>query len=95
MTGVKKIPAWLWFTLIRLAAFVIPLLILLALGFQDWIAALIAAIIGFCVSYIFFAKSRSAVSAQIYEARKNKKTHDQREAEAEDAEIETSLNKKP
>ena len=64
------------------------------LGIQEWIAALLAAVIGLCVSYIFFAKSRNAVSEQIYESRQKKKSHSEREAEAEDAEIAANLKEK-
>jgi membrane protein implicated in regulation of membrane protease activity len=81
---VKKTPAWIWYTLIRLAAFAIPLLILLWVGLAPWAAAVVAAIIGVCVSYIFFARWRSAVSTEIYDARAHRTPSATSDEEVED-----------
>jgi membrane protein implicated in regulation of membrane protease activity len=89
---VKK-STWLWFSLMRLAAFAVPLVIMLALGMIPWLAATLSAIIGLCVSYIFFAKTRNALSESLYEKRAAKKINSDKDADAEDAEVEASLNK--
>lgn len=76
----------------RLAAFAIPLAIMLWLGMIPWLAALLAAIIGLCVSYIFFARTRNALSESIYEKRNNKRSSTQRSDEdAEDAAVDSAL----
>ena len=80
----KKIPAWLSYSLLRLAAFAVPLVILLWLGLDPWIAAVVAAIIGVCVSYIFFARWRSQVSTEIYDARKHVKSASSVDEDIED-----------
>jgi membrane protein implicated in regulation of membrane protease activity len=84
---VKK-STWIWFILMRLAAFAIPLVIMLLLGVVAWLAALLAAIIGLCVSYIFFARTRNALSESLYENRKNKRISTQQaDEDAEDAAV--------
>lgn len=60
---------WLLFTALRLLAFVIPFVILYALGVEWWIAALGATVVGFCVSYIFLAPLRDRAALQLAEAR--------------------------
>jgi hypothetical protein len=89
---VKK-STWLWFSLMRLAAFAFPLVIMLALGMIPWLAATLSAIIGLCVSYIFFAKTRNALSESLYEKRAAKNINADKDADAEDAEVEASLDK--
>lgn len=75
--------ALLLFTTLRVLAFAAPFGILFALGLEWWAAALIAAVIGFCVSYIFLRPLRDRVALQIAEARgAQKPTADE---ESEDA----------
>jgi uncharacterized membrane protein YjjP (DUF1212 family) len=50
---------WILYTLIRIGIFAVCFAVLYGLGgLQGWIAALIAAAIGLCVSYIFFRPQR-------------------------------------
>ena len=80
-----KIPAWLTYTLLRLAAFVVPFTIFMLLGITGWLSALIAAIVGLCLSYIFLSRSRNAVSTSIYEARVRKAGPGKEDMSVEDA----------
>lgn len=57
------------FSIVRVAAFVVPFAILLAIGLIWWVAALIAAVLGFCVSYIFLRPLRDRVALKLVEAR--------------------------
>lgn len=75
----------------RLAAFAVPLAIMLLLGMIPWLAALLSAIVGLCLSYIFFAKTRNALSESLYEKRAAKDVNPDRDADAEDAEVEAGL----
>ena len=77
----------------RLAAFALPLAIMLLLGMIPWLAATLSAIIGLCVSYIFFAKTRNALSESLYEKRTAKNVNHDKDADAEDAEVEAGLAK--
>jgi branched-subunit amino acid ABC-type transport system permease component len=64
-----RVRAWLLFTALRLLAFVGPFALLFALGVEWWIAAVGAAVIGFCVSYIFLRPLRDRVALQLAAAR--------------------------
>ncbi|MFD1715283.1 DUF4229 domain-containing protein [Amnibacterium flavum] len=55
-----------WYTLIRLGIFAVVLTVLLiVLPIEPWISTIIAAVIAFCVSYIFLSKPRAVISEQI------------------------------
>ena len=63
---------WILFSLIRVGSFAVALAILLVAGVNVIVAAIGAAVIGFCVSYIFLRKQREAVSTSIGHLRANK-----------------------
>jgi cell division protein FtsW (lipid II flippase) len=77
----------------RLAAFAIPLIIMLWLGMIPWLAATLSAIIGLCVSYIFFSKTRNELSESLYARRLAKNVNPDKDADAEDAEVDAALAK--
>jgi uncharacterized membrane protein YjjP (DUF1212 family) len=56
---------WVTYSLVRIGIFALALTVLMLVGLEWWLAALLAAVIGFLVSYIFFAKLRDAVTADI------------------------------
>lgn len=60
---------WLLYSALRVLAFAVPFGILYALGLEWWISALIAAVIGFCVSYVLLRPQRDRVALRIVEAR--------------------------
>ena len=66
---VKSSRAWIVYTVIRLGVFAIALAGLLLLQVTPWIAAVGAAVIGLCVSYIFFRGPRDQVARDIYAKR--------------------------
>jgi len=70
---VKKFPLWLTYTLLRLALFVVPFVILLLFNITWWISMILAAIIGLSSSYIFLARLRDRMSTAIYDARVKRK----------------------
>ena len=63
---------WILFSLVRVGTFAAALAILMLVGLNVFIAAIGAAVIGFCVSYIFLRKQREAVSTSIGHLRANK-----------------------
>lgn len=75
-------PAWLQYTLIRLGIFAVVFALLLLLDIQWFVAALIAAVVGFCVGYIFFRDLRLRMAAELANAR-SRRTVDP-DADAED-----------
>ena len=60
---------WLIYSVIRVGIFAVALGVLLALSVTFVVAAIGAAIIGLCVSYIFFRRQRDAVAASIVRIR--------------------------
>jgi uncharacterized membrane protein len=76
--------AWVLFSAVRVLVFAVPFGILFALGLEWWIAALVAAVIGFCVSYIFLRPLRERVALQLAGAR-DAAPKPTRDEEAEDS----------
>jgi hypothetical protein len=66
-----RVRAVLLYTVLRVLAFAVPFGILYALGLEWWISALVAAAVGFCVSYIFLRRQRDDVALRLAEARAN------------------------
>lgn len=81
----KALPAWVTYTVLRLALIVVPLVILLLLQVPWPIATIAAVVIGFCVSYLVLLRSRSAVSRDLYKASTRKRRSVGADDEDEDA----------
>ena len=60
---------WIAYTLVRVGLFAVFFAVLYVLGLQWWLAALIAAALGFCVAYIFFRPMRERVALELAAAR--------------------------
>ena len=80
----KSIPPVVYYTVLRLAAFAIPLALLLVLGIEPWIATVLAALIGLSVSYIALRRPREAVSRDLYDRRHGSKPSPTGDEDAED-----------
>ena len=79
----KFVAPWLYYSVLRVLMFAIPLAILLSLGFWPWAAAVIAAMLGLCLSYLLLGKSRESVARELYKAR-----HPDKEPVNPDSEVE-------
>lgn len=75
----------LLFTVLRILLFAAPFGILLLLGIDWWWAALIAAVVGFCLSYILLRPQRDAVASRLVAARSAPATQPRSDEDAEDA----------
>ncbi len=62
---------WIAYTLLRVGLFAVFFAALFLLGLEWWLAAIIAALLGFCVAYIFFRPLRERVAADLAAARAN------------------------
>jgi hypothetical protein len=56
---------WIKYSLIRLGIFVVVLAVLLVLNVNPVLAAVVAAIAGFVLSYVFFRRVRDQVAAEL------------------------------
>ncbi|HVX07427.1 DUF4229 domain-containing protein [Humibacter sp.] len=72
----KRIPAWLSYTVLRLLFIAVPLVVLLLLLPADlWIVSAVASVaIGFCLSYLLLRGPRQAVADQLAGARRRERT---------------------
>lgn len=60
---------WIAYSLVRVGVFAVVFAALLVANVTWWLAAVIAAVVGLCVAYIFFGKLRDAVALDIAERR--------------------------
>ena len=74
---------WVLYSLVRVGVFALSLAILLVIGIVWWLAAIIAAVVGLCIAYIFFGKLRDAVARDIVQRRTQPKVD--ADAAAEDS----------
>lgn len=81
----KRVPPVLVYTVLRLLAFLVPLGVLLVLRIEPWIAAVLAALIGMALSFIFLRSPREEVAKGIYARRHGDHTPDTTDEDAEDA----------
>ena len=56
---------WLAYSLLRLGVFAVVFALLMLANVPWWLSAVIAAVIGLCVGYIFFGRLRDAVALDI------------------------------
>ena len=56
---------WVTYSLLRLGLFAAVFALLMLLNVEWWLSAILAAVIGLCVSYIFFGRLRDAVALDI------------------------------
>jgi hypothetical protein len=76
LSAVKAVPSWVYFSIVRLLVFVVPLVLLILVDIEWWVAALVAATIGVCVSYIFLSGPRAQLAADIDKMRHKSTAHD-------------------
>ncbi|TDW30399.1 DUF4229 domain-containing protein [Cryobacterium psychrophilum] len=81
----KSVPSWVSYSVYRVLLFAAPLAILLILGIKEWIAAVVAAIVGMSLSFIFLRKPRENVARDLYAARHRDQPLVHEDAEREDA----------
>ena len=74
---------WVLYSLVRVGVFALSLAILLVIGIEWWLAAIIAAVVGLCIAYIFFGKLRDAGARDIVQRRTQPKVD--ADAAAEDS----------
>ncbi|MDO7880875.1 DUF4229 domain-containing protein [Antiquaquibacter soli] len=60
---------WVAYSLLRVGLFAAAFAVLMLLGIEWWLSAILAAVIGLCVSYIFFGRLRERVALDIAQRR--------------------------
>lgn len=78
---------WLFYSIVRLSLFGAVVALLMFLDVEGWLAAILAAVIALCLSYIFFASERNRVATSIHDWRERAATDKGRDEQDEDSEI--------
>lgn len=86
---------WIKYSLIRLAIFVVALAGLLVAGVNPFLAAVVAAIAGFALSYIFFRKVRDEVAAELAARGREPAQVTNVDTEAEDDALDSTARRAP
>ena len=68
-----EVPAWIKYLLVRIGIFAVVLTLLLLFQVNPFIAAVVAAVAGFVLAYVFFRKLRDQVAKE-FAARNEKPT---------------------
>ena len=87
----------LFYTVMRLLAFLVPFAILMLFPvFQElyWLAAIFAALIGVSISMLFLRAPLTDASARIVARRDNRGSAEQADADAEDAAIDGGITRR-
>lgn len=84
MPTLGLVKPWLAYSLIRVGVFAVVLLLLTLTGVQLWLAAIVAAVIGLCVAYIFFGGLRDSIARDLAQ-RRSGATRPDVDAAAEDS----------
>ena len=88
----KAVPSWLSYSVYRILMFAVPLAVLLMLSIVWWVSAIVAALIGLCLSYIFLRAPREKVALDLYPARHPPADVVHPDAESEDAAIDRAAD---
>jgi len=81
--AVKPSTRFLLYSLLRVGIFAVVLAVLLVIGLEPWLAAVIAAVVGLCISYIFFRQQRDRLALSLVELRARSGRDDDADAENE------------
>jgi hypothetical protein len=62
---VKSSTRWILYSLFRVGLFAAALAAMLLLGLEWWVAAIVATVVAFAISYIFFSEPRDALAQDL------------------------------
>ena len=83
-------PVWIWYTVLRIVLFAVPLAVLLIAGVDPWVSAAVAAVFGFSASLIFLQRQRESIATDLYAARHRETPVVHVDDEVEDAVVDAS-----
>lgn len=64
-TGRRRLPRWLPYTALRILFFLVPLVLTFGFSANVDVAAIVAAIVGFCLSLIFLNRQRIDLAGEL------------------------------
>ena len=93
----RRLPGWLAYTVLRILFFVVPLVLTYGFSANVYVAAIVAAVVGFCLSLIFLNRQRIELAGELAGRRRRAAAGPRRDSDeaAEDAAVETRLVETP
>lgn len=88
--GRRRLPGWLPYTTLRILFFLVPLVLTYGFSANIDVAAIVAAIVGFCLSLIFLNRQRIELAGELVARRRAGPTAPRSDSDeaAEDAAVE-------
>lgn len=86
----KSVPVWIWYTVLRIVLFAVPLAVLLLAGVNPWVSAAVAAVFGLSASLIFLRRQRESIATDLYAARHRETPAVRADDEEEDAAVDAN-----
>ncbi|MFD4422282.1 DUF4229 domain-containing protein [Agromyces sp. NPDC058484] len=83
----KSVPVWIWYTVLRIVLFAVPLAVLLVAGVNPWVSTAVAAVFGLSASLIFLRRPREQIATDLYAARHREEPVVRADDEEEDAAV--------
>ncbi|AWB94523.1 DUF4229 domain-containing protein [Agromyces badenianii] len=84
----KSLPVWIWYTVLRVLLFAVPLAVLLIAGVDPLVSTIVAAVFGLSASLLFLRRPRESMASDLYAARHRETPLVAEDDEVEDAAIE-------
>ena len=85
----KSSTRWVVYSLFRVGLFAAAFAAMMLIGLEWWVAAIVATVVAFAISYIFFSEPRDALARDIHERRQS--TDHDADSDAENAMLDRSL----
>jgi hypothetical protein len=76
---------WVRYSIIRIGLFAVLFALLMVTGIEWWISALVATVMAFTISYIFFVRQRDALARDLARRVERKNSSDDDAAAEDDA----------
>jgi len=76
---------WVRYSIIRIGLFAVLFALLMVTGIEWWISALVATVMAFSISYIFFVRQRDALARDLARRVERKNSSDDDAAAEDDA----------
>ncbi|MBF6621120.1 MAG: DUF4229 domain-containing protein [Patulibacter sp.] len=86
---VKSSTRWILYSLFRVGLFAAAFAAMMLIGLEWWVAAIVATVVAFAISYIFFSEPRDALARDIHDRRQS--TDRDADSDVENALLDRSL----
>lgn len=85
----KSSTRWILYSLFRVGLFAAAFAAMMLIGLEWWVAAIVATVVAFAISYIFFSEPRDALARDIHDRQQS--TDRDADSDVENALLDRSL----